>query len=100
MTDETGCVSLRAPGVIHAASGQRIKFTLLDFATTKRKRSAGPVYDYIMDKTVQINKTIYGGGQREREIYTSESAIVEIALATKDQRHQEGDFLLKYQGKT
>ena len=100
MTDETGCVSLRAPGVIHAASGQRIKFTLLDFATTKRKRSAGPVYGYIMDKTVQINKTIYGGGQREREIYTSESAIVEIALATKDQRHQEGDFLLKYQGKT
>ena len=98
VTDETGCVSLKAPGLIQANSGEKIKFTLLDFATNNMKRSAGPIYGYIMDKSVQKNKTIYGGGRRTQEVYTSESAVVEIALANREERHQEGDFLLQYEG--
>ncbi len=105
VTDETSCGSPQSPWVIEGAPGQRIDLSVVNFAWTasSNNRSTGgacQLFGHIIERSLNINRSLCGGPTRESHLYTSMSHVIEIHVTPLNLRQAKGNFLLKYSGKT
>ena len=104
VTTESGCGTTETPWRVRAQPGQRINFTLLDFATvnaslTEGGRGASHCHVYVILKESRAGRsvTVCGGQGREKAIFTSTSHDVEVRVLTGASANARY-FLLKYDG--
>ena len=96
------CGSVSSPWIISADPGQIIQLELIDFANYEHASdviSCHSVYGFVLERSLGINQTICGGGQRQMALYTSKTNLVEIQFLKSDKR-EAGEFMVKYQGTT
>ncbi len=105
VTDETNCGSPQSPWVIEGAPGQRIDLSLVNFGWTVsgNNQSTGgacQLFGHIIERSLNINRSLCGGSTRESHLYTSMSNVIEIHVLSVALRHAKSNFLLKYSGKS
>ena len=104
VTEESGCGTTETPWKVHAKPGQRINFTLLDFATANntggelgRGASHCHVYVILKESAAGRSVTVCGGQERDKQIFTSTSNSVEVRVLT-GASSKSRFFLLRYEG--
>ncbi len=105
MTDETNCGSPQSPWVIEGAPGQRIDLSVVNFGWTasSNNQSTGgacQLFGYIIERSLNINRSLCGGSTRESHLYTSMSNDIEIHILPMRLRQIKANFLLKYKGQS
>lgn len=108
VAETTGVGSIECPWIIKAKPGQRINFTLYDFAFSRRKhleRSSGMevcshVFATIKETDILASKKLCGGIQRTTHAYTSVTNSAEVRIFSEGREANEEYFLLQYEGKS
>ncbi len=105
VTDESNCGSPQSPWVIEGAPGQRIDLSMVNFGWTasSNNQSTGgacQLFGHIIERSLNINRSLCGGSTRESHLYTSMSNVIEIHVLSVALRHAKSNFLLKYSGKS
>ncbi len=103
VTDETNCGSPQSPWVIEGAPGQRIDLSVVNFGWTasSNNQSTGgacQLFGHIIERSLNINRSLCGGSTRESHLYTSMSNVIEIHILPMRLRQIRANFLLKYKG--
>ena len=110
IADETNCGSRDCPWKVAVPSGQRIRISLLDFATSSRLPSdfihdipkVCHVYAVVRENSIGASETVCGSNTRNNMVYTSMTNQLEIRITTtapqKDDEDEGRYFLLKYTG--
>ncbi len=104
VTDESNCGSPQSPWVIEGAPGQRIDLSVINFGWTasSNNQSTGgacQLFGHIIERSLNINRSLCGGSTRESNLYTSMSNAVEIHVLPTRSRLTKANFLLQYTGK-
>ena len=104
VTDETNCGSPQSPWVIEGAPGQRINLSVVNFGWTvsSSNQSTGgacQLFGHIIERSLNINRSLCGGSIRESNAYTSMSNAVEISILSSKARRTSSHFMLKYEGR-
>ncbi len=104
VTDVTNCGSPQSPWVIEGAPGQRIDLSVVNFgwtASSNNQSTAGAcqLFGHIIERSLNINRSLCGGSTRESHLYTSMSNVIEIHVLPTRSRLTKANFLLKYTGK-
>ena len=99
LTEESGLGSADCPWMIQGQPGQRINFTLLDFATVPEGGEICHAYAILREKQPTRSITICGGTQRQKNVYTSISHQVEIRILRSQSNNKGRYFVIKYQSK-
>ncbi len=104
VTDETNCGSPQSPWVIEGAPGQRIDLSVVNFGWTasSNNRSTGgacQLFGHIIERSLNINRSLCGGSTRESHLYTSMSNVIEIHVLPTRLRPARNNFLIRYSGK-
>ncbi len=94
--DTSGCGLPRAPWTIKTSQGQRVNITLVDFGWEEVgiQNSHGNLYGYVVERSLGMNTTFCGGGNKESHVYLSASSEVEISVVPRDRRQTSSAFLL------
>ncbi len=79
------------------AAGQKVSITLIDYGwgTVTGDTRCQP-YAYVGEKTVGVNQTVCGNGERQRHVYTSTSNHVLVQIVPG--RARETQFLIRFEG--
>ncbi len=101
VTDETTCGSPQSPWVIEGAPGQRINVSVVNFERTasRNNQSTGgacQLFGHIIERSLNINRSLCGGSTRESHLYTSTSNVIEIHVLPVMMRQMTTNFLLNY----
>ncbi len=104
VTDDTSCGSPQSPWVIEGAPGQRIDISMVNFGWTASNNNhstggACQLFGHIIERSLNINRSLCGGSTRESHLYTSMSNVIEIQVLPSRLRQSKANFLLKYTGK-
>ncbi len=104
VTDETNCGSPQSPWVIEGAPGQRIDLSVVNFgwtASTNNQTTGGAcqLFGHIIERSLNINRSLCGGSARESHVYTSMSNVIEVHILPIKDRINKASFLIKYSGK-
>lgn len=108
VTEETGCGTTETPWKVRAEPGQRLNFTLFDFAIANNSfngegnlgRGFAHCHVYVILKESEAGRSVTtcGGQERIKQIYTSTSNAVEIRVLT-GVSSKSRYFVIKYEGK-
>ncbi len=94
----SGCGSVTSPWSVKMAAGQKLSLTLIDYGWGQQLGdSRCRPLAYITENVKGINKTVCGGNERERHVYTSTTNHVVVQVAPSPLRTSE--FLIRYHGK-
>ena len=106
VTEETGCGAEATPWYIEAKRGQRINFTLYDYALPADGSVSQPgtticyLYALITEPTNGHKINVCGNnGQRTRQVYVTVSHTAEVRVVRKQDLQQKGYFVLEYERK-
>lgn len=110
VTEETGCGGDTSPWYIEAKQGQRINFTLYDFALPgtdgvdghlqQQQRGTNICYLYALITELSSGHKINvcgNSGARRRHVYVTVSHAVEVRVVRKQDLQQKGYFALRYE---
>ncbi len=101
VTDETNCGSPQSPWVIEGAPGQRIDLSVVNFGWTapSNNQSTGgacQLFGHIIERSLNIKRSLCGGSTRESHLYTSMSNVIEIHVLPVMMRQMKANFHLHY----